>query len=72
VKETVAILKPKTERAKKRMGYHGELWYVKQQVEMLKFSTVPGPYFGVRSRDGNAFLWIKEENDPDFEIKIRQ
>lgn len=68
-KEPLVELTPKNESGKKRMSYHGNRWVLRQEVETLGGCRIPGPWLGVRSRDGKTFLWIHKNNDTDFTVR---
>ncbi len=69
-KQTIVILQAKTEKGKEKISYHGEKWYLKEEVATMKLVRSQGPSLVVRSRDGSKILFIKKQDDPDIEYRI--
>lgn len=63
---------PKTEKGKEKLGSHGSRWVWRDTVAKLKYSSLPGPFLVLRSRMGNAVLFVKEEDDPNFQVNKLQ
>lgn len=69
-KEQFVILEAKTDKGKEKIGYHGEKWVFRGEVENLKFNRRQGPSIVVRSRDGSRILFIKKQDDPDIKYRM--
>lgn len=69
-KQTVVILQAKTEKGKEKIAYHGEKWYLKEEITTMRLVRSAGPSLVVRSRDGSKILFIKKQDDPDIEYRI--
>lgn len=69
-KQTIVILSAKTDKGKDKIAYHGEKWYLKEEISNLRFVRSQGPSLVVRSRDGSKILFIKKQDDPDIEYRI--
>lgn len=69
-KVTYVCVEAKTEKGKEKLGYHGDKWEYRGEVENLKFVRSQGPSIVVRSRDGKKILFIKKQNDPDLTYRI--
>jgi hypothetical protein len=69
-KRIIVIVEAKTEKGKEKIGYHGDKWEHRGEIENLKFLRSQGPSIVVRSRDGSKILFIKKENDPHFIYRV--
>lgn len=69
-KETYVILEAKNEKGKAKIGYHGEKWIYRGDIDNLKFVRSQGPSIVARSRDGKKVLFIKKQDDPDLKYRI--
>jgi hypothetical protein len=69
-KITYVIIEAKTDKGKEKLGYHGDKWEYRGEVETLKFVRSQGPSIVVRSRDGKKILFIKKQDDPDLKYRI--
>lgn len=69
-KEQFVILEAKTDKGKEKLGYHGEKWVFREEIENLKFCRQQGPSIVVRSRDGSKVLFIKKQDDPDITYRM--
>ncbi len=69
-KQKIVILTAKTEKGKEKISYHGDRWYLREEVAAMKLLRSQGPSLVVRSRDGTKVLFIKKQNDPDIEYRI--
>ena len=63
------MLTSKNENGKMKLGHHGEKWIVLGKQEGLKFSTDKSVHLKLLSRDGSKLMLVKEQNDPDFDIR---
>jgi hypothetical protein len=68
-KEKYIVLTPKNDNGKKKMDYHGDRWLLRDEVDKLKFSREPGPFYIIMSRDGKKVLHVKKDGDPDFNVR---
>lgn len=69
-KEKVAILEPKNEEAKQKLGYHGSKWYVRGEVNGLRLVRTQKESYVLRSRDGTKILFVQKQNDPYFKVRV--
>lgn len=69
-REKFVILEAKTDKGKEKLGYHGDKWILRDEIENLKFDRRQGASIVVRSRDGSKILFIKKTDDPDFNFRI--
>jgi hypothetical protein len=69
-KQRYVILEAKTEKGKEKIGYHGEKWEFRDEIDNLKFVRSQGPSIVVRSRDGSKILFLKKEGDPDITYRF--
>ena len=69
-KQKIVILTAKTDKGKEKIDYHGEKWYLRDEVSNMRLVRSQGPSLVVRSRDGSKILFIKKQDDPDIEYRI--
>lgn len=68
-KEKIIVLTPKTDAGRKKLDYHGERWLFRHMTDNIKFSREPGPWYVLMSRDGKKVLHVKQDADPDFDVR---
>ncbi len=65
---TISI-EPKNAAGKEKMGYHGNMWYLKEENHIQKYFKNKGPCYVLRSRDGAKILFVQMTDDPDFNVR---
>jgi len=66
---TKVKLKAKTRKGKNRLRQFGEWWVVTRVTPTVLFSTeTHGSWFLLESLNKKDWRWIRETDDPDFEI----
>lgn len=71
-KLTYAIITPKTEAGKKRMGHYGDKWVVRSDLNASWQNANSTQKLVLMSRDGDRCLILLNHNDPDFDVRIEQ
>lgn len=61
-------LVPKTDKGKEKLKTNGTRWVWRDTIAKLKYSSLTGPFLVLRSRMGNAVLFVRENDDPDFQV----
>lgn len=69
-KQIIVILTAKNDKGKEKIAYHGEKWYLREEITTMRLVRSQGPSLVVRSRDGSKILFIKKQDDPDIEYRI--
>ena len=70
--EKYVELTPKSDAGRRRASYHGSRWVLRKETTEPYRGASEGEWLGVRSRDGNAFLWVKKFDDNDFNVRMCQ
>lgn len=68
--EPMIYLEPKTEEGKKKLAYHGNKWYLRGTETSLKIANRGVPVYVCRSRDGSKILFVRQKDDPDFNVRL--
>jgi hypothetical protein len=69
-KEDFVILTPKTELGKVKLAHHTDKWKLLAKEQRLKVAVDRHSYLRLISRDGSKLMFVRELNDPDFDVRI--
>jgi hypothetical protein len=72
-KDQYVVITPKNKSGEKRLSYHGTKWIFRRQTDTPPASYAKageGVWILAMSTDGKTILWIKKQDDPDFDVRM--